>query len=80
MALFHLRVFTIASEWLLYIWPTSIMLMATESLGRSPEADRIVGLSIAYNVVLYILAFAVIWGVAWVLAAWKASLRDGTTI
>ncbi len=34
MIAFRLRILTIASEWLLFIWPTSIMLMAAESVGR----------------------------------------------
>ncbi len=81
MTAFYLRIFRIASEWLLFVWPTSIMLTATESVGHhSPEARGIVALSIAYNVVLYVIACVVIWCIVSVLAAWKASLRDGTTI
>ena len=81
MIAFRLRIFTIASEWLLFIWPTSIMLMAAESVGPgSAEARGILALSIAWNIALYVVVFVLIWGVAWVLAAWKASLRDGTTI
>ena len=81
MTAFRLRIFTIASEWLLFIWPTSIMLMATESMERgSAEARSLLALSVAWNVALYLVVFVLIWCVAWVLAAWKASLRDGTTI
>jgi hypothetical protein len=78
---FRLRIFTIASEWLLFVWPTSIMLMATDSMERgSAEARSILTLSVAWNVALYVVVFLLIWCVAWVLAAWKVSLRDGTTI
>ena len=80
MALFWLRIFTIAGTWLLFIWPTSIMLMATETLGYSPQAFAILAWSIAWNVFLYVVVFIFIWCVGWVLRAWRASLRDGTTI
>jgi hypothetical protein len=80
MVLFWLRVFHIAGTWLLLIWPSSIMLMATETLGHSPQAFAILVWSIAWNVFLYVLLFTFIWCVGWVLRAWRASLRDGTTI
>jgi hypothetical protein len=69
-----------AGEWLLFVWPSSLMLMATENLGYSVEALGIVALSIAYNALLYIIAFSVIWCVAWLIRSGRASLRDGTTI
>jgi len=69
-----------AGEWLFFVWPTSIMLMATEDLGYSSEAFGILALSVFYNVVLYITVFTVIWCIAWVMRAGRASLRDGTTI
>ena len=80
MALFWLRVFHIAGTWLLFIWPTSIMLMATETLGYSPQAFAILAWSIAWNVLLYVIVFTLLWSLGWVLRAWRASLRDGTTI
>ena len=81
MASFQLGMFiTPAGDWLLYIWPSSIMLMATETLGHSPQAFAILAWSIAWNVLLYVLVFALVWSVGWVLRAWRASLRDGTTI
>jgi len=79
MTAFYFRVLS-AGEWLLLVWPTSIMLMATENLGHSPEALGIVAVSIAYNLVLYAALFSVLWCIAWVLRAGMASLRDGTTI
>ena len=75
-----LRIFTIPEILLLAIWPSSIMLMATETLGHSPQAFAILAWSIACNVFLYVLLFTFVWCVAWVLRAWRASLRDGTTI
>ena len=81
MAGFQLCVFpTPAGYWLLCVWPSSIMLMATENLGHSPQAFAILAWSIAWNVFLYVLFFTFIWCVGWVLRAWRASLRDGTTI
>jgi uncharacterized membrane protein len=78
---FWLRVFsTLAGDWLFFIWPSSIMLMATENLGRSPQAFAILWLSIGWNVVLYVLAFVLLWCIGWVIRAWRGSLRDGTTI
>ena len=76
---FYLRILS-AGEWLFLVWPASIMLMATENLGRNPEALGIVATSIAYNLVLYAILFSVLWCIAWVLRAGMASLRDGTTI
>ena len=32
------------------------------------------------NVLVYVIAFSFIWCIGWVLRAWRASLRDGTTI
>jgi hypothetical protein len=72
--------FRIAPEWMLFVWPSHIMLMATENLGHSPQAFAILGMSIGANVLLYVLAFTFIWCVAWVIRAWRTSLRDGTTI
>jgi hypothetical protein len=81
MAGFQLRVFpTPAGDWLLLVWPSSIMLIATENLGHSPQAFVILAWSIAWNVLLYLIVFILIWSVGWVLRAWRASLRDGTTI
>jgi len=81
IACFWLRVFsTPAGDWLLFIWPSSIMLMATENLGHSPQTFAILALSIGWNVALYILAFVLVWCIAWVVRAWRGSMRDGTTI
>ena len=80
MSLFWLHVFDIAGAWLFYIWPTSIMLMATETLGHSPQAFAILAWSIAWNVLLYVIIFVFLWSLGWVLPGWRASLRDGTTI
>jgi hypothetical protein len=80
MSLFWLHVFRIADVWLIYIWPSSIMLMATENMGRSAEAFGILAYSIGINVVLYVVVFSFLWSLAWVVRAWRLSLRDGTTI
>jgi hypothetical protein len=56
------------------------MLMATETLGYSPQAFAILAWSIAWNVLLYVIVFTLLWSLGWVLRAWRASLRDGTTI
>jgi hypothetical protein len=78
---FRLHLFpTPAGNWLLCVWPSSIMLMATENLGHSTQAFVIVAWSIAWNVLLYLIVFTLIWSVCWVLGAWRASLRDDTTI
>jgi hypothetical protein len=66
--------------WLIYIWPSSIMLMATENMGHSAEAFGILTASIGINVVLYVIAACIGWSLAWVIRAWRLSLRDGTTI
>ena len=80
MSLFWLRIFHIAGAWLLFIWPSSIMLMATETLGYSAQAFAILAWSIAWNVFLYVILFTLLWSLGWVLRGWRHSLRDGTTI
>ena len=80
MSLFWLHVFRIAGMWLVYVWPSSIMLMATENMGRSAEAFAILAESIGINVVLYVVVASIVWSLAWVARAWRLSLRDGTTI
>jgi hypothetical protein len=75
-----LRVFQIPSQWFLFIWPTSIMLMSPENLEFMPYALGTLIASIAYNIIFYIIAFSVIWCLVWVFRAWRTSLRDGTTI
>ena len=64
----------------LCMWPTSIILMATETHGHDWFATKLLVLSIAGNVLYYVVIFTFIWCVGWVLRAWRASLRDGTTI
>jgi hypothetical protein len=80
MALFWLHVFRIAGMWFIYIWPSSIMLMATDNMGHSAGAFGILAYSIGINVVLYVVVFSILWSLAWVVRAWRLSLRDGTTI
>jgi hypothetical protein len=80
MALFWLHVFRIAGMRLINIWPSSIMLMATENMGHSAEAFGILVESIGINVVLYVVVTSIVWSLAWVIRAWRLSLRDGTTI
>jgi high-affinity Fe2+/Pb2+ permease len=46
-AVFELRIFRIPKRVLLAIWPSSIMLMATETLGYSRQAFAILGWSTA---------------------------------
>lgn len=62
------------------LWPSCILLMATEGQEHTLSAYFILGGAVAVNAVLYTLAFTAIWCVAWVLRAWRKSLRDGTTI
>ena len=78
MAGFKLHlVSTPVGDWLLFVWPSSIMLMATETLGYSWQAFAILAWSIAWNVLLYVLLFIFVWCVGWLLRAWRASLRNG---
>jgi hypothetical protein len=63
-----------------FLWPSVIWLMATDRHEHELSAYLIIGMSVAANVLLYVLVFSLIWCVVWVLRAWRASLRDGTTI
>jgi hypothetical protein len=80
MSLFKLRIFHIAGAWLLYIWPTSYMLMDTDSLGYSPRAFAILAWSIGWNVLFYVIVFALLWLLGWVVRACLVSSRYRTTI
>ena len=74
-----LRIFSFAGERLFYFWPSSIMLLAMNP-GHGAQVFGVLGASIAINVFLYLLLFTLLWSLAWVFRAWRASLRDGTTI
>ena len=76
----YVREVRLEPTWMFFLWPSSIMLMATENLGYNAEAFGILVLSIAFNAIFYVGVFSLIWCVGWVLRAWRASLRDGTTI
>jgi len=76
MGAFWLHILRMAGAWLLYVWPSSIMLMATENMGHSAEAFGILAMSIGINVAVYALAFSFLWCLAWVVRAWRFSLRD----
>jgi hypothetical protein len=80
MSLFKLHIFAIAGAWLLYIWPSSFMLMATETLGYSLNAFAVLAWSIGWNVLLYVVVFALLWLLGWVVRACLVSSRDRTTI
>jgi hypothetical protein len=80
MALVRLRILHLLGGWDLFLWPSSIMLMATENLGYSPQAFAILAWSIGWNILLYVIVFAVLWSLCWVVRAWRTSLSDRTTI
>jgi thiol:disulfide interchange protein len=80
MSLFKLRIFPSGGTWLEYIWPSSFMLMATETLGYSLKAFAILAWSIGWNVFLYVIVFALLWLLGWVVRACLVSSRDRTTI
>jgi hypothetical protein len=64
----------------IFFWPSGIWLMATDGHEHEIGAYEIIGMSIAVNIVLYAIIFSLIWCVGWIFRAWRASLRDGTTI
>ena len=80
MALVSLRILHMLGGWDLFVWPSSFMLMATEEMGHSAGAFGILAYTIGINVVLYVLVFSILWSLAWLIRAWRLSLRDGTTI
>jgi hypothetical protein len=63
-----------------FLWPSGIWLMATDGHEHEPSAYAIIGISVGANIMLYALVFTLLWCVGWVFRAWRASLRDGTTI
>jgi hypothetical protein len=65
---------------MVFLWPTCILLMATEGREHTGTAYLIWAGAIAANALIYLLAFSALWAVGWVLRAWRQSLRDGTTI
>jgi hypothetical protein len=67
----------LAPDWIIYLWPTAIMLMATETLGRSAEAYSILALSVALNGLLYMLVAMLLWSLLWMTA--RATRRASRT-
>ena len=63
-----------------FLWPSGIWLMATDGHENTISAYVVIGMSIAANVLLYVVVFSLLWCVGWVFRAWRSSLRDGTTI
>jgi hypothetical protein len=62
------------------LWPSGIWLLATDGREHELIAYEIIGLSVLANMLLYGFMFTLLWCGGWVLRAWRASLRDGTTI
>src|SRR5947207_1137789 len=73
-----LHVFILPVRFWFFIWPSFNMLVGEDVFGLQFYA--ILLRSIAWNVLLYAIVFTLLWSLAWVLRAWRASLRDGTTI
>ena len=83
MAGFKLRLFAATEftwHWLPCIWPTSVLLMAFDTWEPIPFGFERLVWSIVFNVLFYVIVFSVVWSLGWVFCAWRASLRDGTTI
>jgi hypothetical protein len=59
------------------LWPTSIMLMATDGSEGTPGAYVVIAMSVAANMFLYIAGFSAVWAFARLI---RLSSRDGTTI
>ena len=60
------------------LWTTSIMLMATDGREHTMGAYVIVAISIAANMIVYIIASALLWSVAQRIRAIVRWLRGGT--
>jgi hypothetical protein len=65
---------------ILFFWPTWSLLMITDGHEHERWSYLIIAASILGNAAVYVIAFTFVWCIGWVLAAWKASLRDRTTI
>ena len=66
LQLFVLKTGDIPSIYLLHritmrLWPSSIMLMATEGIEHSASAYVFIAISVAVNVVLYAVVAAILW-------------------
>ncbi len=79
MVCLWLHIFSFPGERLVCFWPSSILLMAMNPADKA-QAFSVLGVSIAINVLLYLVVFTVLWSVAWIIRQWRTSLRDGTTI
>ncbi len=63
-----------------FLWLSGIFLLATDGHEHEPGAYATIAMSIGANMLLYAVVVSLLWCVGWVLRAWRASLRDGTTI
>ena len=77
-----LNILGAAGTWLLFIWPSAVMLDYDlgDSSGNNASDFVIMMFSVACNVLLYVILFTFLWSLGWFFRAWRASLRDGTTI
>ena len=64
----------------IFMWPSGIWLMATDGHEHEIGTYEFIGISVLANILLYAVVFSLIWCGGWVFRAWRASLRDGTTI
>src|ERR1700730_6185127 len=64
----YIREVPLEPTWMFFVWPSSIMLIATDYLGYRPETFGILVLSIAYNAIFYVGGFSLIWCVGWAAA------------
>ena len=69
-----------AGNYMLCIWPSSVMLFALEGVHDSAKVFRIIAVSIAVNILVYLIVLSILWCLAWAFRSWRKALRNGTTI
>jgi hypothetical protein len=68
---FWMHMFSFAGERLFLFWPSSVLLMAMEP-DHTAQALSVAGVSIATNILLYLVVLAVLWRFARMFHRWRA--------
>jgi hypothetical protein len=66
MALSLVGITNLPETTLFLMWPGWIMLRGVETIESIPEKSAILMWSVVWNIPLYVIAFALLWSIAWV--------------
>jgi hypothetical protein len=79
-ALQWLNILGAVGYWLLFIWPSAIMLSGDsgDSAGNTPIDFAVLAFSVLCNILVYVIVFTLPWSLAW-LRTWRAPWNHDLT-